>query len=149
MSLKDKLAEEMKRALKGKDKIRLSTIRLLVDHINKKEIEQGRKELDDDGIFKVIGAMVRKGEEAVEQFKHGGRQDLVDQEKGQLEILKSFLPEQLSREEIRSLIDEAIQEAEAVDLRDLGKVMKIVMPKLSGKADGKTVNEMVRERLSG
>ncbi len=149
MSLKDKLTEEMKRALKEKDKIRLSTIRLLVDHINKKEIEQGRKELGDDGIFKVIGAMVRKGEEAVEQFKQGGRQDLVDQEKGQLEILKSFLPEQLSEGEIRSLIDEAIQEAEAVDLRDLGKVMKIVMPKLSGKADGKTVNEMVRERLSG
>jgi uncharacterized protein YqeY len=149
MSLKEKLTEEMKRALKEKDKIRLSTIRLLVDHINKKEIEQGRKELDDGGIFKVISAMVRKGEEAVEQFKQGGRQDLVDLENGQLEILKSFLPEQLSREEIQSLIDEAIQEAEAVDLRDLGKVMKILMPKLSGKADGKTVNEMVRERLSG
>ncbi|NIS68841.1 MAG: GatB/YqeY domain-containing protein [Proteobacteria bacterium] len=149
MSLKDKLTEEMKRALKEKEKIRLSTIRLLVDHINKKEIEQGRKELDDDGIFKVISAMIRKGEEAVEQFKLGGRQDLVDQEKEQLEILKGFLPEQLSREEIQSLIDEAVQEAEAIDLRDLGKVMKILMPKLSGKADGKTVNEMVRERLSG
>jgi uncharacterized protein YqeY len=149
MSLKEKLTEDMKNALKERDRTRLSTIRLLVDTIKKKEIEQGRKELDDGGIIKVIGTMIRKGEEAVEQFKQGGRQDLVDQESRQLEILKSYLPEQLSKEEIQSLIAEAIEEAGAADMRDLGKVMKILMPKVSGKADGKTVNEMVRERLSG
>jgi len=149
MSLKEKLTEEMKNALKKRDKIRLSTIRLLVDAIKKKEIEQGRKELDEGGIVKVISGMIRKGDEAIDQFKQGGRQDLVDQESRQVEILKSFLPEQLSREEIQSFIDEAIREVSAVDMRDLGKVMKILMPKVSGKADGKTVNEMVRERLSG
>jgi len=143
------LNEEMKKALKQRDKARLSTIRLVRDAIEKKEIDQGRKALDDDGVVRVIGAMVRKGEEALEQFKKGGRQDLVEEESRQLEILKGFLPRQLSREEIESLISEAVQEAEAVDMRDLGKVMKILMPKVSGRADGKTVNQMVRERLSG
>lgn len=149
MSLKEKLGGEMKNALKERDKTRLSTIRLILDAIKKKEIAQNREALDDNGIVKVINTMVRKAEEALEQFKKGGRQDLVDKESGQLEVLKSFLPQQLSREEIQSLIDQAIQEANAVDMRDLGKVMKILMPMVSGKADGKTVNEMVRERLSG
>jgi len=149
MSLNEKLIEEMKNALKQGDKTRLSTIRLIRDAIAKKEIEQGRKALDDNGIIKVISTMVRKGEEAVDEFKKGGRQDLVDHESRQLEILRSFLPRQLSMEEIQSLINEAIQEAKAVDMKDLGTVMKILMPKVSGKADGKTVNQMVRERLSG
>lgn len=149
MSLKETLTQEMKNALKGRDKTRLSTIRLIQDAVTKKEIDQGREALDDDGVIKVISTMVRKGEDAVEQFERGGRQDLVDEENRQLEVLKSFLPQQLSTEEIQSLIDEAIEEAKAVDMRDLGRVMKILMPKLSGKADGKTVNEMVRERLSG
>jgi len=149
MALKEKLAEEMKTALKARDKTRLSTVRLILDATNKKEIEQGRQALDDDGVIKVLSAMIRKGEEALDQFKKGGRQDLVDEESRQLEILKSFLPQQLSVAEIRSLINEAIDETKAVDLRDLGKVMKILMPKVSGKADGKTVNQMVRERLSG
>ena len=101
------------------------------------------------GDAEVISAMVRKSEDAVEQFKKGGREDLVDEENRQLDVLRSFLPQPLSVDEIQSLIDEAVQEAEAVDLRDLGKVMKALMPKISGRADGKPVNEMVRERLSG
>ena len=149
MSLKEKLAEEMKTALKARDKIRLSTIRLIRDAIDKREIEQGREALDDAGVIKVIGAMARRSEEAIEDFKRGNRQDLVDQEGLQLEILKSFLPEQLSIEEIQSLIDKAVQEAGAVGLEDLGKVMRILMPQIAGKADGRTVNQMVRERLSG
>lgn len=149
MSLSDKLTEEMKNALKAHDKTRLSTIRLIRDAVAKKEIEQGREALDDNGIIKVIGGMARKCEEAIEQFKQGGRQDLVEHESQQLEILKSFLPQQLSEEEIQLLIGEAIEEAKAVDLKDLGEVMKIVMPKIAGRADGRTVNQMVRERLSG
>lgn len=149
MSLQEKLDEEMKNALKKRDKTGLSTIRLVRDAVKNKEIDQGRKALDDDGIVRVISTMVRKGEDAVEQFKKGNRQDLVDEENRQLEVLRSFLPQQLSKEEIQSLINEAIEEAKAVDMRDLGKVMKTLMPKVSGRADGKTVNEMVRERLSG
>ncbi len=149
MALKEKLGEEMKSALKARDKTRLSTVRLILDAVTKKEIEQGREALDDDGVIRIISAMIRKGEEALDQFKKGGRQDLVDGESRELEILKSFLPQQLSVAEIQSLINEAIDETKAVDLRDFGKVMKILMPKVSGKADGKTVNQMVRERLSG
>lgn len=149
MSLKEKLVEEMKNSLKEGDKTRLSTIRLMLDAIKMKEIGQGRKALEDSDIIRVISTMVRKGEEAVEQFKKGDRQDLVDEESRQIEVLKSFLPHQLSVEEIQFLINEAIQEAKAVDMKDLGKVMKILMPKVSGKTDGKTVNQMVRERLSG
>jgi uncharacterized protein YqeY len=149
MSLKEKLNQEMKAALKGREKTRLSTIRLIQDAVKKKEIDQGREELDDDGIIKVISTMVRKAEEAIELFKKGGRQDLVGEETRQVDVLKSFLPQQLSMKEIESLIDEAIEEAKAVDTGDLGKVMKILMPKVSGKSDGKTVNQMVRERLSG
>jgi uncharacterized protein YqeY len=149
MSLKEKLVTEMRKALKEGNKTRLSTIRLIQDAVKKKEIDQGRQELDDDGVIKVISTMVRKGEDAVEQFKKGGREDLVDEENRQLDVLRSFLPQPLSVDEIQSLIDEAVQEAKAVDLRDLGKVMKVLMPKISGRADGKTVNEMVRERLSG
>jgi len=149
MSLKEKLDQEMKNALKERDRTRLSTIRLIRDAIKNREIDQGREELDDNGVIKVISTMVRKGEDAVEQFKRGGRQDLVDEESRQLEVLRGFLPQQLSKDEIRSLINEAVGEAKAVDMRDLGKVMRILMPKVSGRADGKTVNEMVRERLSG
>jgi len=149
MVLKERLAAEIKDALKRGEKGRLSILRLMLDSIKKKEIEQGRKELDDNGVIRVIVTMIRNGEDALEQFKKGGRQDLVDAQNRELEILKSFLPQQLSKEEIHSLVDEAIQEAHAVDMRDIGKVMKILMPKVSGKADGKTVNEMVRERLSG
>ena len=149
MSLADTLTEEMKKALKAHDKVKLSTIRLIRDAIAKKEIEQGREALDDEGIIKVVNAMARKSDEAIEQFKQGGRQDLVEHESGQLEILKSFLPRPLSEKEIQPFIDEAIEEAKAVDLKDIGKVMKILMPKIAGKADGRTVNQMVRERLSG
>ena len=148
MPLKDELAEEMKDALKARDKTRLSTIRLIRDAITKREMEQGREALDDAGIIRVIGTMIRRSEEAVEDFKRGDREDLVEQENHQIEILRSFLPEQLSTEEIQSLMEEAIQEAGAAGLEDLGKVMKILMPKISGKADGRTVNQMARERLS-
>jgi uncharacterized protein YqeY len=149
MSLADTFTEEMKKALKAHDKAKLSTIRLIRDAIAKKEIEQGREALDDDGIIKVVNAMARKSEEAIEQFKQGGRQDLVEHENAQLEIMKSFLPRPLSEKEIQSFIGEAIEEAKAIDLKDIGKVMKILMPKIAGKADGRTVNQMVRERLSG
>lgn len=147
--MKEKLAEEMKSALKQRDKTRLSTIRLIRDAVKKKEIEQGREVLDDDGVVRVISAMVRKSEEALEQFEKGGRQDLVEEENREIAILKSFLPQPLSKDEIEALIDEAVQEAGAVNVRDIGKVMKVLMPKVSGRADGRTINQMVRERLSG
>lgn len=147
MSLEEKLFEEMKQAMKTNGKIRLSTIRMIRSSSKNKEIELRRK-LEDEDIFKVIQGMVRKGEESIEQFQAGGRNDLVEKEKMEIEILKSFLPQPISQEEIIKIIDETIQETQASSLKDLGKVMKAVMPRLGGKADGKVINQLVKERLS-
>jgi hypothetical protein len=147
MTLEERLVNEMKEAMKSGDKLRLSAIRMIRSAAKNREIELMKK-LDDEDIIKVIQGMVRKGEESVEQFRIGGRQDLVEKETKEIEILKSFLPQPLSQEEVLKVIDETIQETQASSLKDIGKVMKAIMPKLGGKADGKLINQWVRERLS-
>jgi len=147
MGLEERLVEEMKQAMKSNDKLRLSTIRMIRSAVKNKEIEQ-RSQLTDEGITKVIQGLVRKGEESVEQFRVGGRADLVEKEEKEIEILKSFLPQPISREEILRAIDQSMEETQASSLKDLGKVMKSVIPKLGGKADGKLINQLVKERLS-
>jgi hypothetical protein len=147
MALEDRLVEEMKQAMKSNDKLRLSTIRMIRTAVKNKEIEQ-RKPLDDEGILRVIQGMVRKSEESVEQFKAGGRMDLVEKETKEIEIMKSYLPQPLSREEVLKIIDQTIEETQATSLKEMGKVMKSLMPKLGGKVDGALVNQWVKERLS-
>jgi uncharacterized protein YqeY len=147
MGLEERLLEEMKQAMKSNEKLRLSTIRMIRTSVKNREIEV-RKKLEDEEILRVIQGMVRKGEESVEQFRAGGRMDLVEKETQEMEILKSFLPQSLSREEVLKVVDETIQESQASSLKDLGKVMKSVMSKLAGKADGKLINQLVKERLS-
>jgi uncharacterized protein YqeY len=147
MSLEERLTDEMKQAMKSSDKLRLSTIRMIRAAVKNKEIEL-RKKLDDEEIQRVIQGMMRKGEESVEQFQSGGRADLVEKEKKEIEILKSFLPQPIGQEEILRIIDQSIEETQASSLKDLGKVMKSVMPKLGGKVDGRLINQLVKERLS-
>jgi uncharacterized protein YqeY len=147
MGLEERLVEEMKQAMKSNDKAKLSTIRMIRSAVKNKEIDL-RKPLDDDAIFRVIQGMVKKSEESIEQFKIGGRMDLVEKETKEIEIMKSYLPQPLSREEILKVIDQTIEETKASSLKDLGKVMKTVMPKLGGKVDGALVNQLVKERLS-
>jgi hypothetical protein len=147
MNLEERLLEEMKLAMKSNDKLRLSTIRMVRSALKNKEIEL-RKKLEDEDIVRVIQAMTRKGEESVEQFQTGGRMDLVEKEKKEIEILKSFLPQPLSQEEILKIIDQSIQETQASSQKDIGKVMKSVIPKIGGKADGKWINQLVKGRLS-
>jgi uncharacterized protein len=147
MGLDERLITEMKEAMKGADKLRLSTIRMIRAAVKNKEIDLRRK-LEEDEILKVIQGMVRKGQESIDQFKTGGRNDLVEKESKEIEILQSYLPESLSREEILHVIDQCIAETQASSLKDLGKVMKSLIPKLSGKADGKLINQLVKERLS-
>jgi hypothetical protein len=147
MGLEERLIEEMKEAMKSSDKLRLSTIRMIRSNIKNKEIEL-RKPLDDETIQRVIQGMVRKGEESLDQFKLGGRMDLVEKESKEIEILKSYLPQSLTQEEVIKIIDQTIEETQVTSLKDLGKVMKSVMPKLQGKADGKLINQLVKERLS-
>jgi len=147
MGLEERLVDEMKQAMKTSDKLRLSTIRMIRTAVKNKEIEQ-RKKLDDDGIVRVIQGMVKKGEESIEQFKLGGRTDLVEKETKEIEILNSYLPKPLGQEEILEIIDQTIEETKASSLKDLGKVMKSVMPKLGGRAEGALINQLVKERLS-
>jgi uncharacterized protein len=147
MDLEERLVDEMKQAMRSSDKVRLSTIRMIRAAVKNKEIEL-RKKVDDEEIQRVIQGMLRRNEESIEQFRLGGRMDLVDKESQEGDILKSFLPQTLSTEEILKVIDESIQETQASSLKDLGKVMKSVMPKLTGKADGKVINQLVKERLS-
>jgi uncharacterized protein YqeY len=147
MNLEERLVEEMKQAMKSNDKLRLSTIRMIRSGLKNKEIEL-RKKLEDEDIIKMIQVMVRKGEESVEQFQAGGRIDLVEKEKREIEILKSFLPQPLSQEEILKIIDQSIQETQASSPKEIGKVMKSVIPKIGGKADGKLINQLVKEKLS-
>ena len=147
MGLEERLMDEMKEAMKSNDKPRLSIIRMIRSAVKNREIEVGKK-LDDEGIMKVIQGMIRKGEEALEQFQNAGRTDLMEKEKNEIEILKSYLPQPLSQEEILKIIDETIRETQASSLKDLGKVMKTLMAKIGGKADGKQLNQWVKERLS-
>ena len=147
MSLEERLLDEMKQAMKTNDKLRLSTIRMIRSALKNKEIEL-RKKVEDEEAAKVIQAMVRKGEESVEQFQLGGRTDLVEKEKKEIEILKTFLPQALSQEEVLKIIEQSIQETQASSSKDIGKVMKSVMPKIAGKADGKLINQLVKEKLS-
>ncbi len=147
MSLEERVADEMKQAMKAGDKLRLSAIRMIRSALKNKEIELRRK-LEDEDVVKAIQAMVRKGEESVEQFQAGGRMDLVEKEKKEMEILESFLPQLLSQEEIVKIIDQSIQETQASSPKDIGKVMKSVLAKIGGKADGRLVNQMVKEKLS-
>lgn len=147
MSLEERLEDEMKSALRSRDKLRLSVVRMARAAVKNKEIEE-RKKLDDGAIVKVISGLVKKGEESLIHFQKANRLDLIEKQEEELKILRSFLPQQLSRDEILTLVDEAIKEANALDMKDLGKVMKSLMPKIAGRADGKVIHQVVKEKLS-
>jgi uncharacterized protein YqeY len=147
MPLQDLLLAEMNKAAKARDRIRLSTIRLIRSAIKNREIEK-RKSLEDEGILKVISSMIRQREESIQEFRRGGREDLVEKEEAELRILRSFLPEQFSEEQIKKLIDEVLKETKATTSKDMGKVMQALMPRITGRADGAKVNKMVMEKLS-
>ena len=148
MGIKAQLTEDMKRAAKEKAKARLSTIRLALASVQNKEKEL-RKELSEQEIIQVITGLIKKGKESIEQFKAGQRTDLVEKEEREIEVLQAFLPQQLTAEELEAEIAKAVDEAEASAPQDIGKVMKILMPRVAGRAEGKVVNELVRKRLAG
>lgn len=147
MSLKERLSEEMKDAMRSQDKIRLSTIRMLLSAVKNKEIDLGKK-LADEEVVETITSQVKQRRDSIEQFTKAGRSDLAEKEEAELRILQEFLPEQLTAEEVEAEVEMAVKEAEAFGMKDLGKVMKLLMPRVAGRADGKLVSEKVRERLS-
>jgi uncharacterized protein YqeY len=146
-SLKQKIDQDTKEALKKKDSLRLNVLRMLKSEIKYKEIELG-SELSDDEVISVLSSSVKKRKDSIQQFEKGGRDDLVAREKAELELIFKYLPAQLTEEEISQIINQAIKETEATGPSDLGKVMKLVMPKVRGRAEGKRVNQMVSSQLS-
>lgn len=148
MSLKEKLANDMKEAMKAREagKARLSVIRLVRSAVRQIEIDE-KVELDDEGILAVISKEVKQRRDSIEEFKKGGREDLVAQNEADAAILMEYLPAQLSEAEVRALVDEAVAAVGAQGPKDMGKVMKELMPKVKGKADGKLVNQLVKEAL--
>ncbi len=147
MGLKERLREDMKEALKAKDKVKLSTIRMINSLIKNAEIEK-RGELTDEEIVQLLMKYAKQRRESIEMYEKGGRQDLVEKEKAELTVVESYLPKQMTKEEIREIVKEAIEETGASSLKDIGKVMKVVMPKVRGRADGSLVNKIVRDLLS-
>jgi uncharacterized protein YqeY len=146
MSLKERLQSELKEAMKARDAVKVSTLRLIGSLIKYKEIE-ARKELDDEGVLAVLTTAVKQRRESIELYEKGNRPDLADKEKAELAIIQGYMPAQLGRDEVAALVREAIAETGASGARDMGKVMKALMPKVKGKADGKLVNELVKELL--
>ena len=148
MSLKDRLTEDLKQAMRQGDERRKSTIRLVRAEITNAEIERGR-ELGDDEVLAVIAKQAKQRRESVAEFVKGGRQDLVDQEEEELKILLSYLPAQMSRDEIEVAARQVIAEVGATSMAQMGEVMRRLMSQLKGKVDGSLVNQVVREILTG
>ncbi|MGE4588210.1 MAG: GatB/YqeY domain-containing protein [Acidaminococcaceae bacterium] len=148
MSIKDLLTEDMKQAMKDKEsgKLRLSVIRMARANIKNIEIDE-KRELNDDEVLAVLMKEVKMRQDSLEEFTKAGREELVEQAKQEIAILRKYLPEQLSDEELKALVEEAIAETGAAGPKDMGKVMAAVMPKTKGRADGKRINVMVRELL--
>ena len=146
MSLKDILTTAMKEAMKAKDTVRLSTVRMTLAAIKNKEIAAGG-ELDDAAVTAILSTLVKQRREAAEAFRAGDRPELAEKEEAELLILQSFLPEQLSEEDVRALVDAVVTELGATSMKDMGGVMKILTEKTRGQADGKLVSELVKARL--
>jgi uncharacterized protein YqeY len=148
MSLVEQLNDAMKEAMKAKDALRLSTIRLIRSAVKNREIEV-RGELDDAAVIEVLSSLVKQRREAAQVYRDNNRPELAEKEEAELRILQEFLPAQLNEEELLALIDAAIAEVGAASPKDMGKVMKVVSARTKGRADGKRVSELVKERLAG
>ena len=147
MSLNDKVAADITAAMKAKDAARLSALRMLKAAIMNKGVEKGR-DLEDAEVQQVVSSLVKQRRDSIEQFGKAGRTDLVDKETSEVAVLEAYLPPAVTAEEIDAAVTAAIAETGASSPKDMGKVMKAVMPKLAGKnADGKVVNEAVRRKL--
>lgn len=150
MTLNEQIAADLTTAMKAKDTARLSALRMLKAAVtNKGMVEKGR-DLNDAEVLQVVASLVKQRRDSIEQFAKAGRTDLVEKETGEIAILERYLPPAVSAGEIDAAVAEAIAETAASSPKDMGKVMKAVMPKLSGKnVDGRTVNEAVRRKLGG
>ncbi|WP_027415825.1 GatB/YqeY domain-containing protein [Aneurinibacillus terranovensis] len=146
MRLVDRLTDDMKQAMKNKDKLKLSVIRMVKASIKNEEINQG-KELSDDEVLTVLTRELKQRRDSLHEFEKAGRDDLAATAREEINVLIEYMPEQLSEEEIRRLVSDAIRQVGASSKKDLGKVMGVLMPKVKGRADGTLVNKVVQELL--
>ena len=144
--LKTRISDDMKSAMKSGDKRKLGTIRLLMAAIKQREVDE-RVELDDEQVLAVLDKMVKQRRDSIDQYEKAGREDLAEQERFEIGILQEYLPEALSAEEISTLVKQAIAAAGAESMRDMGKVMGQLKPKLQGRADIGAVSAMVKQLL--
>jgi uncharacterized protein YqeY len=147
MSILQRLTEDMKQAMKAQDKLRLSTIRMLIAQLKNTRIDSGKDLMPDEEIQVLMNA-TKKRKESIEAYQAGNRQDLLEKEQQELEIIQQYLPAQMSDEEIDKKIDEIIESTGASSLKDLGKVMSEAMKVLKGRADGKKVQQLVKAKLA-
>lgn len=146
MSLKDRLTEDLKVSLKEGNSTKVSVIRLLKSSIKNREIEK-RSPLTEDEIMEVVVSGIKQRRESIEQFKKGGREDLVNKETSEMDVLQAYLPQQLSEEDLMNEIRTVIREVGAVSPQDMGKVMKTLMHRVKGRADGAKVSSLVKELM--
>lgn len=146
MSLLGKLNDDMKQAMKDKDKLKLSVIRMVKSSIKNEEINQG-KELTEDQVLTLLNRELKQRRDSLQEFEKAGRDDLAEQNRAEIEVLLQYLPKQLDEAEIRQIVEETIAQVGAASKKDLGKVMGALMPKVKGKADGNLVNKIVQELL--
>jgi hypothetical protein len=147
MTLKARINDDMKAAMKAKDSVRLSAIRLLLAAIKQKEVDE-RIELDDAGVVAVVDKMQKQRRDSVTQYEAAQRQDLADKERFEMEVLAAYLPQPLSEAEIAALIDEAVTASGATGVADMGKVMGLVKPKMAGRADMAKVSAAIKAKLA-
>ncbi|OGW50211.1 MAG: glutamyl-tRNA amidotransferase [Nitrospirae bacterium RBG_19FT_COMBO_42_15] len=149
MSLQEQLVNDMKESMKSGDSVKVSTIRMLKAAIKNKEIEKGGTsyKLSDKETLEVIATAIKQRRDSIEQFTKGNRQDLAEKEKKELDILQAYMPPQMSDEDVKAEVKKAITETSASSQKDMGKVMKVLMPRIAGRADGTVVNRIVRELI--
>jgi len=148
MSLEEKILNDYKEAMKAKDTLKSSVLSFLRADMMNLAIAKKKAKLDDSEAVSIIKKQIKQRQDSIEQFSKGGRVEMAEKEKKELEILKTYLPAELPAEEIKKIIEEAVISTGAQDMKDMGRVMKEVQVKVAGQADGKLVSDLVRERLS-
>ncbi len=148
MSLKVRITDDMKSAMRAKDTVRLGTIRLLLAAIKQKEIDE-RIELNDAAVSSIVEKLIKQRKDSISQFQAAGRDDLVAVEQAELVVLQTYLPEQLSAAEVEAAVVAAIAESGAASAKDMGKVMGLIKPRLAGRADMGQVSTLIKARLAG
>ena len=146
MSIKDRIQQDMKEAMRARDKARLGTIRLILAAIKQREVDE-RIELNDEQVIAVLDKMSKQRRESISQFEQAGRDDLIAQENAELEIIQPYLPEALGEDELNALIDAALEATGASSIKDMGKVMGQLKPKIQGRADMGAVSALIKSRL--